>query len=246
MRFEFAELPLEIQYTILEMCDFRTICSLMAVCQGMNTLTENMMAYKVRQLLGPSYHEEDSDSPSSNRGILIRIFPPDNELLNNRNYWLDTSYLNTDTRNEFSIPYSYFVVGSFQNTNLLQGYETFIEMSQDDEFVQIILQVSIALSNCENLPLQVIRKVQRIYKDWTPGENRLIKNKELTYSIRVENVGNQPRQNEFGEIVYPFKVIISQISFNTAYLLDRLDSVKNSSTIFHGTGGRFTHQITPA
>lgn len=242
--FDFAKLPLEIQYTILGHCDSRTVCSLLAVCRGMNRLVEDMMSHKIQQFVGRSAGEPKQSIGNNNRGVLIRVFTPDNELLNNRNYWLDTCYVCT-ARNQNSCPSSSFVVGPSRvwRESGAEGYETLIEMSEDDEFTQIVLQISIGLDRCQNLPLPVIRRAQRIHKNWNPCEDRIIHNKELTYRLRVDPIITGPRRNEFNELVHPFKVTISEIAFNTAYLLDRLDSVRDSSTIFSASGGRFINPL---
>lgn len=211
----------------------------------MNELAGGMMEHKVRQFVGRrSAREVDQTVDNNNRGVLIRVFTPDNELLNNRNYWLDTCYVCT-ARNQNSCPSSSFLVGpaGVWRASGAGGYETLVEMSEDDEFTQIVVQISIGLDRCQNLPLPVIRRAQRIHRSWDPGEDRIIQNKELSYRIRVDPAVSGPRRNEFNEVVHPFKVTISEIAFNTAYLLDRLDSVSDSSTIFSASGGRFVNPV---
>lgn len=296
--FPFYSLPPEIRQSVLRRCDSLTLTALLGVSRATNQLVKQIMADKLRDLLGmpDALRYNHDDTETLNRGMVVSCFSPSSEtethqkfLFNymesndqtNFNYRFDFPYSSnpssaynsddddddesvmsrvcsrvssistvddapavlTDNHQEFNHPFfqrkrprteddkmdlnahSKF---SLQKTSTQvfphDHYCASLDIGSEDYFGNLILRVSLGLNKYGNTPIHLMELSQRVDSNWWMEDEYIVHNRTITYRMMVDRVTRDPIENQFGELVHRYNVDISEIIFNTGYLLNTIEN----------------------
>lgn len=215
----YSTLPAELKYLIHEHCDARTLAALLQVDKVNNKVALKTLQRKLEQV---------QDDHRLKIGVYGVMQDPGEA------HWYSTNYVKKSKPvcvAEFNL--ESVSESSSEDERDDQGIN--VEMSEDDEFVQVYVQVVYCFARRVNLTL--MKSVQRVHKNLLTNDNKkgrmyMMNKKECSCRMTLERADdNEPERNRFGEFVQRYKVGVSELKMNSAFLFDKVQRSQPSALI---------------
>lgn len=113
-----------------------------------------------------------------------------------------------------------------QQQHQLPNQVATLDIVDGDNFGQIELELFATAPELGNT-IPLVHKTQRIYAEWADDFEYIVHNREVTCKVQVireKTDEDEVRVNDFGEKYTRFKVIVSEMVVNMAYILAQLES----------------------
>ncbi|CAN6598734.1 hypothetical protein TRVA0_001S06238 [Trichomonascus vanleenenianus] len=241
------DLPLELQYLVLDKCDPQSLANLLVVSHRANTLVKEALAYRVRSCVGlPRSMRDASDKLHSN--LVLGLYSVDEDI--RQAHWYDTNYIATNNLESFHYsfdgPYSStpsttcpspalsltsepeeedLTVHSKFTPEIAEDDVYYVCIDEDDDFGQIYIT-----TRMKGSMVPLVKVAQRIHKEWCNEDEMFIHKRGLAFKLQVWCMPGEPQRNEWGGFYRTYAVKVTEITLNSAYMMNRMETV-NSSTL---------------